>query len=161
MKKLNDDDIQELIQNLSAKLIKTTNGNLTDDDILDFINDYANQFLKDTNRPLRLYRQLLNWYRIDLIKPSMLSFVSKHFQSVDKSENLLEFLVEVIYNVDPRSKLCRPIELQTINESLLDFERRKKEKHFHRRIIEGLNFELWDGNPGLLWCSAVVLKHTR
>ncbi|XP_066910089.1 small subunit processome component 20 homolog [Clytia hemisphaerica] len=161
LKKLNDDDIQELIQSLSAKLIKTINGNLTDDDIVNFINDYANLFSKDTRKPLQLYRQLLNWYKIDLIKPSMLSFISKHFKNVDKGGDFLEFLVEFVYNVDPRGKLCRPIEQQTINESILDFERRKREKHFHSRVIEGLNIELWSDNPGFFWCSSVVLMHTR
>ena len=88
----------------------------------------------------------------------MLSYISKNFKNVKRSQHLLEFLVELVYNVDPKAKLVCIFDMQSVEDNSLDFT---DAKSFHKTIIKDLSKEMWKENPSLFWFSVVVLFHMR
>ena len=153
-------DIKENLHSLVSKLFKSRNGNLPDEDIKDFLSLYLKRNTENVDNCLQLFRHLIHWYRIDVIKPLILSVVFKNFKDIRESQYLLEFLTELIYNVDPKTKLLCLFEITSVEENSLNFPL-STTKALHKDLIRDLTVDLWEENPSLFWFGAVVLLHTR
>ena len=110
-------DVKEEVQLLSSKLIKSPNTNITDEDITDFLRLYLEKNSSSVEDCLQLFGLLIQWYKIDIIKPLMLSYISKNFKNVKTSQHLLEFLAELVYNVDPNAKLVCVFDMQSVEDN--------------------------------------------
>ena len=151
-------DVKEEVQLLSSKLIKSPNGNISDEDGTAFLNLYLEKNFSSVDDCLQLFRLLIQWYKIDIIKPLMLLYISKNFKNVKESQHLLEFLADLVYNVDPKAKLVCIFDMNIVEENSLDFSGTTS---FHKTIIKDLSKELWRENPSLFWFGIVVLLHMR
>ena len=151
-------NVKEEVKLLSSMLIKSPNTNINDEDRTDFLSLYLKKNSSSVEDCLQLFRLLIQWYKIDIIKPLMLSYISKNFKNVKRSQHLLEFLVELVYNVDPKAKLVCIFDMQSVEDNSLDFT---DAKSFHKTIIKDLSKEMWKENPLLFWFSVVVLFHMR
>jgi len=155
----NTEGIHTSLHNLISKLFKTSCGDLSDEETLTFIKSYAEKQTMNLNLTLQFFRHFINWYKVSLLKPLMLSHLFKNFKNCKESQKIVEFIVEIIYNVDAKSKLCQIAELDVPEDDLLDFPISKTP--FHRTLMKDLTVQLWLDNPSLFWCVNVLLIHTR
>ena len=143
-----------------SSLIITYHGDLTETELLDFVNGYI-QHSSNSEDIMSFFRHFIDWYNFGILKPAVISYLAGQFENTDAHFNILEFLVEIVFSVDPKSKLCKCLEQTFQDEELIDFQSPKKKIKTHGVLLNDLSVDLWKENPSKFWILVTILTRLR
>lgn len=155
----NIDGIKEDMHSLVSVLIMTYKGDLTDAELVDFFNGFV-QMSSNTVDLINFFEHFIKWYKFGILKPVIFSYFADNFENANENSNILEFLVKLIYAIDPKGKLCKPLTDKLESDEIIDLQRPKK-KPIHQILLKELSLDLWKEKPSLFWTIVTVLTRLR